>query len=63
MTTIGICDLCGSRERIRHALVAWKSLALPFGDIDRCEDEVACRARVASQGNEWPIRERQETTA
>lgn len=58
--TVGLCDLCGNRGPIRAALVAWTSTVLPFGSVDRCEDEPACRARVLARGDEWPIRERTE---
>lgn len=59
MTTVGLCDLCGARTEIHHALVAWNSTVLPFGDVDRCVDEPACRARIAARGDEWPLRDKE----
>lgn len=59
MTTIGTCDLCGSvRVPVEPRVVAWRvPVAGPFGNIDRCPDQEACRARVEAAGDEWPILE------
>ena len=50
------CDICGFRgTEVRASVVAWKDLAQPYNAVDRCTDVLACRARVESQGEEWPV--------
>jgi hypothetical protein len=58
---IGTCELCGEHTRVRPALVAWKSVVLPFGNVDRCVDSDACKARVVERGDEWPLIEKGTT--
>jgi len=52
------CALCGWKGHGIHVqLVEWAE-ALPgmrFAHVDRCDDRVACRARVQAAGKTWPI--------
>jgi hypothetical protein len=52
---IGTCELCGTHTRVRPALVAWNSLVVPYGNVDRCVAEDECRARIVERGDEWPL--------
>lgn len=60
VVVIGRCDICGNNQAaIRHAIVAWVPPLHPtFEAVDRCEDVAACRARVAANGDEWPVNEK-----
>ena len=63
MIHTGLCELCGERATVQARLVAWKSPAFgAYENVDACLDEAACRARIASRGDEWPVVERKETS-
>jgi hypothetical protein len=53
------CDLCqATGVPVRHGLVAWRdwqAIGHRYEDVDRCTDVEACRARVAANGEEWPV--------
>jgi hypothetical protein len=52
----GLCGICGSRQPVRPALVAWRVPVFgQYEAIDRCDDEDACRARVRAAGDPWPV--------
>lgn len=58
---LGLCELCGTQQMVRPRMVAWRSLVLdPFENVDACENELECRARIAAKGEQWPILERGE---
>ncbi len=56
----GDCQICGSRQQVRHALVRWAPPIRPtFEAVDRCADVAGCRERVMLAGDEWPVVERE----
>ena len=58
------CDICNHRgSDVRAGLVAWRDPAQPYGNVDRCSDQAACRSRVKASGEEWPVREPERRTA
>lgn len=56
---LGRCEICGATQvPIRPALVEWVAPLQPTWEhVDRCVDVDACKERVASLGDEWPVRE------
>lgn len=56
------CQLCGSEERrdLRWSLVKWADAepGMAYEHVGRCNDEDACRRRIADQGESWPLEER-----
>lgn len=51
-----VCDICGYRGHdVRPGVVAWIDGAQPYNAVDRCTDHAACRARVESDGEVWPV--------
>ena len=51
-----LCDICGDRSLdVRAGLVAWRDLAQPYANVDRCSDVAACKARVQASGEPWPV--------
>lgn len=54
------CLLCGAETHdVRTGLVAWREPVgrEAFSAIPRCIDQAACRRRVESIGDEWPLLE------
>ena len=58
----GQCDLCGSTQDVRYALVRWRlgATATPFENLARCTDRAACRLRVETRGEEWLVEDPEE---
>jgi hypothetical protein len=62
------CDVCGhDGSDVRPALMAWKPpYQIHHGQFDtgpRCQNHDDCRARVESQGDEWPLVEVERKSA
>jgi hypothetical protein len=56
LTHPGLCEICGERSTVRAAVVAWRNPMFGRYDaVDRCLDEKACRERIESRGDEWPV--------
>lgn len=55
------CALCGSTTGVSVGLVRYPDpppfAGRPFESVPRCRDAIACRARVESRGEPWPIAE------
>lgn len=58
------CDLCGREDHdVKVRLVRWADAVVeaarqpPWENVARCPDYQACRARVESKGERWPIRD------
>lgn len=52
------CDLCGNHGLTRVALVEWAlGIGEPYANVDRCQDEAACRRRIEARGDDWPVRD------
>ena len=56
------CTLCNNTDKrdLRYALVHWRDapLGMAYEWLPRCIDRAACRARLTSQGAEWPLVEK-----
>jgi hypothetical protein len=56
LTSVGMCEICGDRQTVRHAVVAWvQPVGGRYESIDRCVDVAACKERVAMNGDPWPV--------
>ena len=56
LTAIGLCGICGARDVVEPALVAWVSPVFgKYEAIDRCIDRDRCRVRVMEAGESWPV--------
>lgn len=58
------CELCHVRDVGVIPDWGWyREGAAPVQPIDRCQDRVACRSRVESSRETWPLRETGEAAA
>jgi hypothetical protein len=53
------CSLCGWTDKrdLRYGLVHWRDAepGMAYANVPRCSDVTACRARVRSNGETWPL--------
>jgi hypothetical protein len=53
------CAICGWTDKrdLRFALVHWLEAepGMAYQHVEACRDRDACRARVADQGETWPL--------
>lgn len=61
------CVLCGNTDHrdLRVALVHWRDgePGMAYEHVPRCIDHDACRARVAANGELWPLVETMRKSA
>jgi hypothetical protein len=58
------CQICGHTDRrdLRYGLAHWRDAppGMAYENIACCRERAACRARVETQGDVWPLVESDE---